>query len=156
MMKGTEASCDMRLLYSFFNIHKNLVRLAKETAASNGLTMPQFSVLMMIAPHKKMTQKILGERMFMPKSTLSQAVESLVKAGFIRRRPVEGNRRELELILSDEGEAFFNDLLSQEDGVAKCFSRACHALSEQQYRQLLEAHEVLAEVLKKQGEIKSC
>ena len=143
-MKGTEASCDMRLLYSFFNIHKNLVRLAKETAANNGLTMPQFSVLMMIAPHKKMTQKILGERMFM-RAYLSQAVESLVKAGFIRRRPVEGKQTGIELILSDEGEAFFNDLLSQEDGVAKCFSRACHALSDQQYRQLLEAHEVLAE-----------
>lgn len=157
MVEHSELPRDVRLLHSFFHIHRNLARLARRTAVKNGLSFPQFVVLMMIAPRKKMTQKMIGERTFIPKSTLSQAVDGLVKAGYLLRRPVEGNRRESELALSKEGEAFFGELLRQEGSVASFFAKACQALSDRQYRLLLEAHQVIAEALEQeQGDKSRC
>lgn len=156
-MKNKDLPRDIRLLYSFLNINKNLARLVSRTAANNGLTVPQFTVLMMVAPHKKMTQKLIGEKMFMPKSTLSQAVDGLVKAGLIQRRPVEGNRRELELTLSTKGEEFIKELPQQDGSVAKLFKKACDTLSEKQYEDLLELHTLIVHTLEmEQGEQGKC
>lgn len=156
-MEHHELPRDVRLLQSFFRIHKSLTRLARRTAVKNGLSFPQFVVLMMLGPHKKMTQKMIGERTFIPKSTLSQAVDGLVKAGYLLRRPVDGNRRESELVLSKEGEAFIGEMLKQEDSVASFFAKACQALSDRQYRLLLDAHQVMAEILEQeQGDKSRC
>lgn len=156
-MKNTDLPREVRLLHSFLNVNKNLARLVSRTAANNGLTVPQFSVLMMIAPHKKMTQKIIGERTFMPKSTLSQAVDGLVKSELVQRSPVEGNRRELELTLSEKGEALIAELPQQEGSIARLFKNACDTLSEKQYQDLLEAHKQIKESLEmEQGEQGKC
>lgn len=156
-MKNTDLPRDVQLLHSFLNIKKNLARLVSRTAAYNGLTVPQFSVLMMIAPHKKMTQKVIGEKTFMPKSTLSQAVDGLVKAELIQRSPVKGNRRELVLTLSEKGEKLIAELPRQEGSVAKLFKKACNTLSEKQYQDLLELHKLIAESIEmEQGEQEKC
>ena len=67
------------------------------------LSIPQYSVLMTIAPRKGMTQKQIGEVLQIPKSTLSQAVDGLVQTGWIHRQSVEDNRREMQLSLSEKG-----------------------------------------------------
>lgn len=128
------------LLKSFFSVHKSLGRLFQKTAAENGLTVPQYSVLMFIAPFKKITQKNLGEKVHMPKSTLSQAVDGLVKAGLIHRQQVEGNRREMQLSLSKKGEDLIKTVPQQEGSIHQVFKSACDKLSEKQYEELLQAH----------------
>lgn len=156
-MKNTDLPREVRLLHSFLNVNKNLAWLVSRTAVNNGLTVPQFSVLIMIAPHRKMTQKVIGEKTFMPKSTLSQAVDGLVKAELIQRRPVEGNRRELELTLSEKGEALIAELSQQDGSVAMLFKNACDTLSEKQYQDLLELHTLIVQTLQmEQGEQGKC
>ncbi len=62
--------------------------------------------------------------MFLPKSTLSQAVDALVKEGYLDRRQVEDNRRETLLALSPKGQALVEELHLQEDGLHQVFKAA--------------------------------
>src|SRR4051794_21705421 len=94
----------VQLLRSFWNVQKNIMRFVQKTAAENGLTVPQYSILMTITLYKETSQKNVGEKTFLPKSTLSQAVDGLVRGGLLHREPVEGNRREIQLSITDKGE----------------------------------------------------
>lgn len=140
-----------QLLRSFLSVHKNLIRLFHKTAIDNGLTLPQYSILMTMAPLKKTTQKKLGEITFMPKSTLSQSVERLVKAGLIHRQQVEGNRREMQLALSQKGEALIQSMRHQEGGILQVFKSACETLTEEQFQELIKAHVQIVTYLESQA-----
>lgn len=129
-----------QLLHSFWNVQKNLIRLAQKSAAENGLSVPQYSIMMAMKLNKEMTQKTVGEVTFLPKSTLSQAVDGLVREGIINRQQVEGNRREIMLSVTEKGEALIKDIYLQEGGIHQVFQSIVEVMSESQYEELLRAH----------------
>lgn len=101
-----------QLLRSFWNVNKDMMRLIQKTAVENGLTVPQYTILVIIAQHKDIVQKKVGELTFFSKSTVSQAVDGLVQLGFISRQQVEGNRRETLLSITEKGLAFLKTVHS--------------------------------------------
>ncbi|MGF9976937.1 MarR family winged helix-turn-helix transcriptional regulator [Viridibacillus arvi] len=119
----------------------------QRTALENELTIPQYALLITLAPFEEMTQKQLGKATFFPKSTLSQAVEGLVQAELIQRNPVEDNRREMLLTLSDKGQLLYNKIQSQESSVIKAFELATDSLSEKQYDDLLTSQRQIITLL---------
>jgi DNA-binding MarR family transcriptional regulator len=141
----------IQLLRSFWNVQKNLVRFIQKTAVENGLSVPQYTILMMIAPNKEMTQKKLGEKTFLPKSTLSQAVDGLVQTGLLSRQQVKGNRREIQLSLSEQGETLLKAIHLQEGGIYQIFQSAVESLADQQYKDLLGAHLQISTYLEAQA-----
>lgn len=141
----------VQLLRSFWNVQKNLVRFVQKTAVENDLTVPQYTLLVAIAPNKEVTQKSLGEKTFLPKSTLSQAVDGLVQAGLLNRQPVEGNRREIQLSLSEQGESLLKKIHLQAGGIHQIFGSAIESLTDQQYKDLLEAHLQISTYLEEQA-----
>lgn len=128
------------LLRSFWNMQKNLMRFIQKSAVENGLSVPQYSILMTIILHKEMTQKNIGEKTFLPKSTLSQAVDGLVREGFLNRQQVEGNRREIKLSLSEKGVTLIKSIHTQEGGILQVFQSAIESLTERQYEEILGTH----------------
>jgi DNA-binding MarR family transcriptional regulator len=130
----------VELLRSFASVQKSMMQFVQKTAAEHGISVPQYTILITMAPHKEMTQKNLGEKTFLPKSTLSQAVDGLVQAGWINRQPVEGNRREMQLSLSESGGTLLKAIHLQEGGVHQIVLEAIESLSEEQYNELLKAH----------------
>ncbi|MDQ7862397.1 winged helix DNA-binding protein [Peribacillus frigoritolerans] len=58
---------------------------------------------MTITLYKETSQKNVGRKHFFQKSTLSQAVDGLVRGGMLHREHVEGNRREIQLSITDKG-----------------------------------------------------
>lgn len=139
-----------QLLRSFWSIQKNIVRFVQKTAIENGLSVPQYTVLMTIILHKEMTQKRVGEQTFLPKSTLSYAVDGLVREGFLSRQQVEGNRREMQLSITAEGEAFLKKIHLQDGGIHQLFQAAMEQLTDKQYEELLESHLLLSTYLESQ------
>lgn len=129
-----------QLLRSFWHVQKNIMRLVQKTAVENGLSIPQYTVLMTITLHKEMTQKKVGERTFLPKSTLSQAVDGLVRAGLLHRQQVEGNRREIQLAITEKGEALLKTIHLQEGGIHQLFQCVSELMTDKQYEELLETH----------------
>ncbi|MDX8342554.1 MarR family winged helix-turn-helix transcriptional regulator [Rossellomorea sp. YZS02] len=134
-----------QLLRSFSRVNKTMMRFVQKTAADNDLSVPQYTILVTIAPVKEMTQKEVGEKTFLPKSTLSQAVEGLVQAGYLERQQVEDNRREMLLSLSHEGETMLKGIHKQEGSIHQLTAGAVGTLSEEEFAGLLRAHEQIAD-----------
>lgn len=148
MKDQKEMEAYMQLMLSFANVQKNMVRFIQKSAAEKGLSIPQYSVLMTIISCSEMTQKIVGEKTFMPKSTLSQAVDGLVKEGYLDRRQVEDNRRETLLALSEKGKALVEELHLQEDGLHQVFKAVSEQFTPDQVEELLHAHRKISTYLK--------
>lgn len=148
MNENKEMDAYMQLMLSFAHVQKNMVRFIQKSAVEKGLSIPQYSILMTIISCKEMTQKNIGEKTFLPKSTLSQAVDGLVKEGYLDRRQVEDNRRETLLALSPKGQALVEELYLQEDGLHQVFKAASEQFTDEQVEELLQAHRKISSYLK--------
>lgn len=147
MKDKKELEAYMQLLRSFAHVQKNMVRFIQKSAIEKGLSVPQYSVLMTIISCREMTQKSIGEKTFLPKSTLSQAVDGLVKEGHLDRQQVEDNRRETLLSLSEKGQALVNELHLQEDGLHQVFKAASEQFTDEQVKEMLQAHRKISTYL---------
>ncbi|MGE7625113.1 MarR family winged helix-turn-helix transcriptional regulator [Viridibacillus sp. NPDC096237] len=136
-----------KLLHSFWHVNHCIRRIVQRTALENDLTVPQYALLITIAPFEEMTQKQLGKATFFPKSTLSQAVDGLVQAELIKRNPVEDNRREMLLTLSEKGQVLYDKIQKQESSILKAFETATELLSEKQYDDLLTSQRQITTLL---------
>ncbi|TWT05476.1 MarR family transcriptional regulator [Planococcus sp. CPCC 101016] len=144
---NTEMDASMQLMLSFAQVQKNMVRFIQKSASEKGLSIPQYSILMTILNCHEMTQKTVGEKSFLPKSTLSQAVDGLVKEGYLDRQQVEDNRRETLLSLSEKGKALVEELHLQEDGLHQVFKAASEQFTNEQVEVLLQAHQKISTYL---------
>lgn len=138
-----------QVLRSFAGVQNNMMRVIQKSAIENGLSVPQYSILMTLIFCKEMTQKKVGEKTFLPKSTLSQAVDGLVREGFLKRQQVESNRREVLLSLSEKGITRIRTLHLQEGGIHQIFQSVLESLNEQQVDNLLETHQQITDLLEK-------
>lgn len=148
-----------QFLQSFWRVNRNLMQFAHKTALENDLSIPQYSVLMTIAPHKEMTQKQIGEILQIPKSTLSQAVDGLVQTEWIHRQPVQDNRREMQLMLSEKGIALCKKISLQKGSIHRTIDLLMDELPENKYEELqstlLYIADFLEEEINKKEEIQN-
>lgn len=124
-----------KFLHTFRRVNKNMMRFIHNTALENDLSIPQYSVLMTIAPRKEMTQKQLGEVLQIPKSTLSTAVDGLVQTEWLHRQPVPDNRREMQLILSEKGNSLFEKISQQKGSIHRTIETIMDTLTEKQFEE---------------------
>ncbi|MDI2586813.1 MarR family transcriptional regulator [Psychrobacillus sp. NEAU-3TGS] len=124
-----------QFLHTFWRVNRNMMRFIHKTALENDLSIPQYSILMTIAPRKEMTQKQLGEVLQIPKSTLSTAVDGLVQTEWLHRQPVPDNRREMQLILSEKGNSLFDKISQQKGSIHRTIESIMDTLTEQQFEE---------------------
>lgn len=139
------------ILRTFGRVNNSMRKINQRIATENDLSLPQFVVLMRLGFKEEMTQKQLGKEMQFPKSTLSQAVDGLVQAQLITRHPVEENRREMQLTMSDIGKLLYQKLRRQEGSLYQLFEAAIQSLSENQSEELLASLRHIAMYLEKES-----
>ena len=74
-----------------------------------GVTQTQFLVLNAIRASGRCSMTTLAQDLHVTMPTVSGIVDRLVRAGFIRRRPLAGDRRQVLVELSPKAEIFFRD-----------------------------------------------
>jgi DNA-binding MarR family transcriptional regulator len=74
-----------------------------------GLTLPQVHALEILGTHTALRMKELAERMGVTTGTLTVLADRLEKAGMIRRKPHEADRRSILVELTDQGHALFRE-----------------------------------------------
>ena len=72
--------------------------------ALSELTLPQYRLLVMVASGDQRASKLAG-RLALSKPTVTAVVEGLVERGFLARSVVSGDRRAVQLSLTDAGRA---------------------------------------------------
>src|SRR5690625_4972328 len=132
------------LMQSFWHLQKSIKGQVKQTALEHELSVPQFAIIVMMQHNKKIAQKQLQARTHYPKSTLSYAIEGLVQDDLLNRQHAEGNRREVDLILSEQGKALLKKMKNEENGVHLRFKNAVNSFSEEQFNDLLNLHQQIA------------
>lgn len=133
-----ELSKSNELLRTFWNLQKNLMDAIQKTATTHGLSVPQYAILMTLVHHQEITQKMMREKTNLPKSTLSQAVNDLVKLGILDRNPVEGDRREILLSMNSKGKELIQTIYKQKNGVHQLFHQSIESLSNEQLTELVK------------------
>lgn len=69
-----------------------------------GLNLAQFAILMTLHEDSGLTQVELGKCISLPGYATTRNLDSLEKAGLVKRRPHETSRRSLRVYLTDDGE----------------------------------------------------
>lgn len=72
-----------------------------------GLTLPQVHALEILGTHKALRMKELAARMGVTTGTLTVLADRLEKAGMIRRKPHEKDRRSILVELTEQGRVVF-------------------------------------------------
>src|SRR5699024_3396133 len=120
---------------------KASMRSVKQSAVDNELSVPPFTILLMMQKKGQMPRKKLRARTHLPKSTLSHAIDGLVQDGILDRTHVKGNRREMDLSLSERGIALFDQIRSQHNSVHVRFKEAVDSFTEEEFNQLIQMQE---------------
>lgn len=94
----------IEVLQSFLGVARAATEFTRRNAESLGLTMLGMSIVNTVSLSPGLTLKELAERLQSSKSTVSVNVEALVRAGIAVRKAANGNRREINLELTVEGE----------------------------------------------------
>lgn len=149
MKEENELAGYMQLMLSFAEVQKAMLRIIQKSALETGMSLPQYSIMMTIFRCSGITQKAIGEKAFLPKSTLSQAVDGLAKEGYVIRQPMENDRREMRLELSDSGHALAEKLHLKEGGLHQLFEAASSQFTEHQIEELVAAHRKISACLTK-------
>src|SRR5699024_12404678 len=82
-----EKNRQMILTQSFWQLQKAIMTQVKQTAVDNDLSVPQFTILLMMQQKGQMPQKKLQARTHFPKSTLRHAIDGLVQDGILKINP---------------------------------------------------------------------
>ncbi|WP_271853885.1 MarR family winged helix-turn-helix transcriptional regulator [Planococcus maritimus] len=149
MKEENEITTYMQLMLSFAEVQKNMLRIIQQSAAEKELSIPQYSIVMTLFRCSNITQKSIGDQTFLPKSTLSQAVDGLAKEGYVIRKSMEKDRREMCLELSNSGLALAEELHLQENGLHQLFKTASSQFTEYQIKELIAAHRNISASLTK-------
>src|SRR5699024_12353021 len=122
-----EEDRQMVLTQSFWQLQKAIMTQVKQTAVDNDLSVPQFTILLMMQQKGQMPQKKLQARTHFPTSTLRHAIDGLVQDGILERTRVKGNGREMDLSISERGIALCDQMRSQHNSGHVRFKEAVEA-----------------------------
>jgi DNA-binding MarR family transcriptional regulator len=105
-----------------------------------GLTPAQFGVLTVLRAHPGLGQSSLARALGFDKVTVLRVLRGLQSRGFVARGPAEGNKRNISVVLTAQGE----EILRQAQKPAeKAYKRLLGPLDEGQQTQLLELLQLL-------------
>lgn len=134
------------VVLSFTRISQALMRFTQQNAAGLGLTVAQMGILNTISMNPGITLKEVTQKLLLPKSSVSVAVEDLVHAGLVERRSSAGDRREINLSTTEQGKELFRKSCARPLSYI-AMARALEAVPEGDIRSILRIHGELLSLL---------
>lgn len=115
-------------------------------AKSIGISYSELHILCLIAVLENCTQKILCEKIFLPKQTVNSIVTSLYKNGLIELREVPEDRRAKTIHFTKTGEQFAKKYI---DPITEAERSAMASLAEEDGDVLVQSMETYAKVFRR-------
>ncbi|MGR3321833.1 MAG: MarR family winged helix-turn-helix transcriptional regulator [Pseudooceanicola sp.] len=117
---------------------------ARDLAHAAGLTPPQLRVLQILDEKDSATPKALATQMGVSQATITLLVDKLVARNLVERRPSEHDRRQVNIVLTADGNA---TLGSAPDALQQRYVRAFASLADWEQAQLVSSLERVAAML---------
>jgi DNA-binding MarR family transcriptional regulator len=115
----------------------------------DGATLPQGRMLVTLLRRGSVTQAEFGRILGLEKSWVSRSVDKLVQMGLVTRSTLEGDRRSVQLQLSDAGQVAAHEVQERMNAHA---SSVLQALPDNARERVIAALRELRGVLQKQSE----
>ncbi|WP_430396533.1 MarR family winged helix-turn-helix transcriptional regulator [Ferrovibrio sp.] len=144
---------DFGPLPGYFGYHLRMAQLADyadfaREVAPDGVSPGRFSLLTLLAHNPGITQSALSQAVGLDKSTLTPALEQLVRKGVVLRRKAASDRRSYALSLSPKGHALLRRLTA---GVERHEANIIALLSPKEQRVFLALLKRLTQGMKARG-----
>lgn len=128
---------------------RTLAHLARTLErASRDLSLPQYRILSLVARGDERATVLAG-RLALTKPTVSALVDTLAERGLVERAAVEGDRRSVRLVVTDDGR---RALATAESAMAEVLGRLLDSMERARRDVLLDALGELGEVLRRERE----
>lgn len=120
---------------------------AQELCQAPGATLMQYSALKYLSKHGQCSVGELGDFLQLSKSSTTQLVERLVKAGYVNRFTSPTDRRIVHVAITNEGLVKMTEL---KQSFVKKMSRSFETVPESDMQQLLRIQQLLIDILQTQ------
>lgn len=101
---------DLRLLRVMRNMARVMFESIRRDVDSYGLSSETFQILELLyskGPHP--IQKI-SDTLAIPSGSITYVIDKLEKKAFVQRVPIPGDRRKMNVTMTGEGKAYFDDI----------------------------------------------
>ncbi|MBQ8671005.1 MAG: MarR family transcriptional regulator [Alphaproteobacteria bacterium] len=92
-----------QLCFPLYACAKEVIKIYRKPLEKIGLTYTQYIVLMVLWEYGAMSEKSLGEKIYLDSGTLTPVLKKLEKSGFVRRERLKADERVLQISLTENG-----------------------------------------------------
>lgn len=112
-----------------------------------GISYTEMHILSLISVIEDCTQKILCEKIFLPKQTVNSVITACYKKGWIELKEKPDDRRVKTIVLTKKGKAYVDKNITP---IMEAEEKAMSALSDADGEALIKGMDVFAKVFRKQ------
>lgn len=138
----------IEVLQSLWTLTRTTTKFTQQNAESLGLTMQQMSIMNLLYSTPGLTLKEVTQKLGLPKSSVSVAVDGLVQSGNVIRHTSSEDRREINLMLTPEGKEISQKSMKNAYSY-RAMVLALEAMNETDVDQLLSLQQQLLSNLQK-------
>ncbi len=92
-----------QLCFPLYACAKEVIKIYRKPLEKIGLTYTQYIVMMVLWEFGNMTEKELGEKIYLDSGTLTPVLKKLEKSEFVRRERLKADERVLQISLTENG-----------------------------------------------------
>ena len=109
-----------QLCFPLYACAREIVKKYKPYLDEIGLTYTQYITMMVLWAHRRVTSKLLGEKLYLDSGTLTPVLKKLEEKGLVTRARDPQDERNLIVCLTDAGEALSASAASVPAKMAEC------------------------------------
>ena len=109
-----------QLCFPLYAASKEVIRRYKPLLDKADLTYTQYIALMVLWEEKEINVKSLGERLYLDSGTLTPLLKKLENKGFITRKRLDKDERNLTISITEEGLALKSQVKNIPKEIGKC------------------------------------
>lgn len=92
-----------QLCFPLYACAKEVIKIYRRPLEKIGLTYTQYVVMTVLWEFGAMSEKELGEKIYLDSGTLTPVLKKLEKSGFVQRQRLAEDERFIKIILTDSG-----------------------------------------------------
>ncbi|MBQ8481180.1 MAG: MarR family transcriptional regulator [Alphaproteobacteria bacterium] len=92
-----------QLCFPLYACAKEVIKIYRKPLAKIGLTYTQYIVMVILWEFGEMSEKELGEKIYLDSGTLTPVLKKLEKFGFVKRQRMTEDERFVKITLTDNG-----------------------------------------------------
>lgn len=133
-----------KIAFLIREINSKLNNCIKDEFKDSGLTVPQITVIKLLAKHKRLKSSEISKKMSLVNSTVTGIIDRLEKLNIVKRERSEEDKRIVYIELSDTGNIVLEDF---RDTINNYFTNIFSNASKEEIDNILTGLETLKEVL---------